>query len=484
MDRTQQIRKAIIVFLITIFISMNVSTTTSKAIIDSDAYSDMSEVFQYLHYYHLSGIEAEQLKTEAIDAMIEALGDRHTEYYTAEEWAQYERSLNQQYVGVGMRLSAQEEGFQVIEVFANSPAQHSGIMKGDYIIGVDDQSAEGLTLDELVDLIVGPEGTHVTLTIERQAEQLTIQSVRAEINVPQVSYGVFETSDSQHTGYIRLHSFSESGDVQFIRALTALQEREIQGLVIDVRGNPGGYLHIVASIAEQFIEEGPLIHTRDRNDITSIHHINNGQSVDFPLVVLVDGHSASASEILAVALQDYGLATIIGTQTYGKGSVQRLIPLSSGSYLKFTMEEYLSPHLHRVDGVGVQPDIEVYDPVAQLFTALHTLHMPSIDIDYSSRQLTVNGVAVEGLIDVLYEDDKVYVHSRQLAALVGGQVEWHAASQSVGITVDGNEHIFSTSLQGIKLIAGKSYVDLDKFAEAVEPFSWESADQTLNMRYN
>lgn len=483
MERTQQISKTMIVILMAIAIGMSVATPTSQAVVESDAYSDMSEVFQYLHHFHLSGIEAEQLKHEAIEAMIDVLDDQHTEYFTAEEWAQYERSLNQAYVGVGMRLAAQEDGFQVVEVFANSPAQQSGILKGDFIIKVDEHAAEGLTLSELVDFIIGPEGTEVMLTIQRQDEQLTVRSVRAEINVPQVTYDTMLQESDHAMGYIRVHSFSDDVDVAFIRALTALHANDIAGLIVDVRGNPGGYLHVVASIAEQFIAEGTLIHTKDRNDISGSQDIYNGQSVDYPIVVLVDGQSASASEILAAALQDYGIATIIGTNTYGKGSVQRLIRLSSGSYLKITLEEYLSPHLHRVDGVGVQPDIEVQDPVAQMLTAMHTLHMPHIDINYSARELVVNGVTVEGFIDVLRDDGRVYVHSRQLAAIVGGQVEWHGETQSVTITADHTQHTFANASQNMKLIAGKSYLDLDAFAQAFEQFNWESAGEVLNMSY-
>lgn len=483
MGRTKQFQRAIVVILVTIVMGMHVAVTPAKAALDSDAYSDLSEVFQYLQHYHLSGVEAEQLKATAIEAMIELLDDQHTEYYTAEQWAEYERSLNQVYVGVGMRLAAQEAGFQVVEVFAHSPAQQSGIMKGDFIVQVDEHAAAGLTLSELVDLILGPEGTEVTLTVRRNDEQLTFQSVRAEISVPQVTSAIFLEGTQHAIGYIRMHSFSDTVDVQFIRALTALHANDIGGLIIDVRGNPGGYLHVVANVAEQFIAEGTLIHTRDRHEISSTHQIYNGRSVEYPIAVLVDGNSASASEILAAALQDYELATIIGQNTYGKGSVQRLIRLSSGSYLKFTMEEYLTPHLHRVDGVGVQPDIEIQDPAAQMFIALHALEAAPIDTVYSSSELTVNGVNVEGFIDVYQEDGKVYVHSRQLAALVGGQIEWHGSTQSVLITSDDTPQRFAQGTQELKLFEGKSYIDLDAFAKKFERFTWSYGDSTLKMSY-
>lgn len=473
-------RMVTVLILIMSFIipaSISVSATSAE-----DAYYDLREVFQLLEAHHISGISAEQLSQEAIRAMIEALDDPHTVYYTAEQWQQYERSLGESYVGVGIKLQERDAGFQVIEVFDDSPAARVGIKIGDYIIGVNGQDVDELTLSELVDLIVGEEGTIVNLSLLRGEEELHVPATRAPVHVPSMSYDLFHGEEGA-LGYIKISSFASQTHNQFSRALDKLNEAQISGLIIDVRGNPGGYLQIVAQIAAHFIESGPLIYTENRHQVTDPYDIQGGQSVDYPLVVLIDEGSASASEILAAALQDYDLATLIGTKTYGKGSVQRVTPLSSGGYLKLTMERYLTPKHNQVDGVGVTPHVEVSGQLAQLLTALRWLgsHHIEVVVDLTIPHVKINGVHVDGLFDIIAADGQYYLHSRAAAALLGGVVVWHGKERQVELIVADQRSSFAVSSPEVKLIAGKSYIELDAIATSFASFTWFAADDIVTM---
>lgn len=446
---------------------------------DEDALSDLSEVFQLLQDYHIHDVLGETLASEAIEAMLEAVDDPYTTYYSKDEWEAYQMRMNQQYSGVGMRLGEDQLGFYVVEVFDQSPAHISGMQSGDYIIAVDGQSAQALTLEQLVDLIVGVKGTEVTLEVDRNGEKLSITCTRDDIQVPVV----FSQRLNGNLGYIELNSFNESADEAFIQAKHSLEAEGIDGLIIDVRGNPGGYLHIVSNIAREFIAEGVLIYQEDRHQVTDQTDIIGGQEVSYPVVLLVDEHSASGSEILAGALQDYNLATIIGEVTYGKGYIQRLIQLSSGSYLRMTIEQYLTPNKHPVHEVGITPDLIVNGHVPQVLAALHVLEQQTIEMKATAHSLKVNGASVVGLIDSISEEDRVFVHSRQLAALNDATVAWDDQARAVQLTKEDETITFAVSSPYVRLINGKTYISLDEYTKAFKNVHWSLTDDELTITY-
>lgn len=446
---------------------------------DEHSLSDMTEVFQLLDKYHLHGVAGEALSAKAIEAMIELIDDPYTVYYTEEEWAAYEQRMERQYSGIGLRLAEDNNGFYVVEVFVDSPAEASGFHRGDYITAVDGQAVTDLTIDQLVDMIVGVAGTSVVLEVQRGTEALSIECIRADIQVPIV----YSQRFSGDIGYIELQSFSETAAEQFITAKNALEADELKGLIIDLRGNPGGYLHIVNRIAQQFITEGVLIYEQDRHQVTEIIEIKGGQSVSYPVVVLVNENSASGAEIMAGALQDYGLATVIGTQTFGKGYVQSLISLSSGSMLKITVWEYLTPHQHPVHEAGITPDLEVAGHVMQLLAALHTLELPHVEMVITNHSLKINQVNVPGFIDYFFEDDQVFMHSRQLAAMIDAGIVWDGHERTVSIIKQEQANVFSVKSPDVRLLDGKTYISLDAFAKAFTDFQWSYDDEELKLSY-
>lgn len=449
----------------------------ASAIAETNESNDMNEVYKLLKGYHVSGVNEIQLSDNAIDGMIEALGDPYTDYFSKEEWNRYQGSINQNYVGVGMRLGEDQEGFYVVEVFPDSPAEFGGILRGDYIIGVEGKALDELIMTELIESIVGPEGTTVKITVKRLNESIELELTRQRIQIPVVTSKWF----TEGVGYINLSGFSNTADKKFAEAMTTMKNNGAKGLIIDMRGNPGGYLHIATNIAEEFMEKGILINTMDRNHINNPIVISNGKSVEVPVVVLVDRDSASASEIIAGALQDHGLATIIGTRTYGKGSVQRLLTLSSGSVLKVTVEEYLTPKLNPVNGVGIKPDVEALGPAAQMLTALHNLGLHDIQIKANNRSMTLNQVSVMDTFDFVQENGKVYVHSRVLAALIDGQISWNGKEQAIEITQGNSKGTFLVSSDFVKLIAGTSLIELNAFKEVFSSFDWSSSGEEIQL---
>lgn len=468
------IRRMRVIIIAVLLATLMVPVSASA---EKDPIGDLNEVFQLLENYHISGVEADKLVTDAIEGMIAGLDDPYTVYYTADEWEEYEGATNQDYVGVGMRLTEDTKGVYVVEVFANSPAETAGILKGDYITAVDGQNADGLAMQDLIQFILGPEGTKVSITVQRGEETLTLECVRAQIHLSAVYSQWFDGG----IGYIELNNFSENADVEFIKALSEWQDKEVNGLIIDLRGNPGGYLHTVSNIAEQFIEEGILINTRDRYETSGAYEIVDGKSVNFPVVVMVNEDSASGAEILAGALQDYDIATIVGKNTYGKGSVQRLVPLSSDSVLKLTIEEYLTPLHHPVNNVGIKPDIEVTGAVAQFVTALHTVGLHDLELVSNGNTIKINGNSVSGLLDYVIEEDEVYVHSRLLAALMNGTIDWHEKRQEVSIATEHVTGTFNTSNVAIKLMSGKSYIALEQFKQVFTDFNWSVEGETISL---
>ncbi len=466
--------KKAIIFIIFILLIIPQSTFAQ-----SHTQGDMNDVFEYLKGLHVSGVNEGQLSSDAINGMIRALGDPYTDFFTKQEWTNFQGSLNQSYVGVGMRLGEDQKGIYVVEVFPGSPAQSQAILRGDYIIAVNGKSTTNLSVSELIALIVGPEGTNVLITIQRLNQTLIKQLTRQQIQIPIITSKWF----TDGIGYIKLSGFSENADAQFKSALEAHKNKGAKGLIIDLRGNPGGFLHITTNIAKNFIEDGILINTSNRNQVNSPIKIENGDSVSFPVVVLVDRDSASASEILAGALQDYELATIIGTPTFGKGSVQSLITFATGSVLKVTTEEYFTPKFHPVNQKGITPDIIVQGTAVQMLTALHTLGVHDLQVSASDKAMSINGVSVMDSFQFIIENNKVYIHSRVLAALIDGLVKWNGPQQAVKITKGMNKVVFLTASQHVKLKAGTSFIELDYFKTFFPNFNWSFVNGEVQMSY-
>ncbi|MUG73865.1 S41 family peptidase [Paenibacillus validus] len=435
------------------------------------------EVLSLLEQNHVSAPDAKKLSDAAIKAMVESLNDPYTQYFTAEQLTEFESSIANQYVGIGVRVSEQPDGIYIAQVF-EGPAQAAGIRIGDVIVGIDGQSAVGVPLNKATAKIMGEPGTEVKLQIVRDGATSELTVKRERIQVPVVIANRF-----QGVGYVRILSFSSDADEMTALFLDGLQAPgELKSLVVDLRDNPGGLLETAQQLARLFVKEGTLIHTKNRNNTDEPVTFSGGETQPFPVYFLVNGNSASASEVLTGALQDYKAITVIGTKTYGKGSVQEVVPLQSGGALKVTVEEYLTPKLRKVNGVGLEPDVKVEGgEVPELLTALRTAGLQSITLELKRISMSVNGLDVVDTFKVVRENGQTYVPSRVLAALLGAKVEWNEASRSVQITSADGQTSYTPADGDVLLREGTNYVSAAKAAEAFSSLEWSDNGQTLKL---
>lgn len=478
-EHKRSMKKAIILKLMLIVALMLAFVPAAAYADDASAaeHNLIAEVQRLLAENHLSGVSNEQLIEAAIQGMVESLDDPYTTYMSADDWGGYQDSIEQNYVGIGIRLGEDENGVYALEVFPDSPAYEAGIIKGDYITAVNGTSVEDKSTDEIVSMITGEASTEVEVTVTNSGKSSTYTMTRRSVQIPNV---VSERVGDY--GYIRISTFSLEADKQVEEIMVKMKRANIQGLVIDLRGNPGGYLNTVGYIFGEFMENGVLMQTRDRSGENHPVSVENGYSVDFPVVILINEQSASGSEVLAGAMQDHQLGTIVGVQSYGKGSVQSIFPLSNGGMLKTTVQEYLTPNGHPVNGVGITPDIEVQGSVPQLLTAFRTAGMTDLTLTSNGGNLRLNGIEFQDVLDFVVHNDRVFVHSRVLASIAGMQTEWNGAEQQVVLIDEGDgRQVFHVHSPEVVQQHGKTYLDLKIFAERVDGFDWNYEEGTLTM---
>lgn len=314
-------------------------------------------------------------KEEAYDAikdMLDKLEDPYTRFMNPEEFNNMKVDTSGELTGVGIQIAKDEESDQLVVVspIEDTPAFEAGILAKDIIIKIDGQSTEGMDLNDAVSLIRGKPGTSVTLTIKRGDREVDYELVRANIQIHPVRARIVET-DLGSVGYIRLTQFSAQASQEMKEAIQDLQKQEVIGYVLDLRSNPGGLLISSVEIARMWYDEGRIVSTVDRIGEVEVHNANNSALTDKPLVVLVDGGSASASEILSGALQDQGRAIVVGTQTFGKGLVQSVRGLGDGSGLAVTIAKYLTPSGRDINKEGISPDV-VYELTEEQRKALQS----------------------------------------------------------------------------------------------------------------
>ncbi len=297
---------------------------------------------------------------EAIRKMLETLEDPYTRFMDPEEFKNMQIDTSGELTGVGIQISKDEETDRllVIAPIEDTPAFEAGILAKDLIVGIDGTDTKGMDVNDAVKLIRGKPGTRVTLTIERNGEKNDYEIERANIKIHPVKARIEDTSIGQ-VGYIRLTQFSAQASKEMHDAIKDFEEKSVAGYILDLRSNPGGLLYSSIDIARMWLNEGAIVSTVDRQGESDRKSANNNALTNKPLVVLVDGGSASASEILSGALQDNERATLVGTQTFGKGLVQSVRTLGDGSGLAVTIAKYLTPSGRDINKEGIPPDIVI-----------------------------------------------------------------------------------------------------------------------------
>lgn len=311
-----------------------------------------------LDYLNRSYTNSEAAYT-AIREMLDTLEDPYTRFMDPEEFRNMQIDTSGELTGVGIQLSQDEETNDLVVVapIEDTPAFDAGIVAGDVIVRIDDVDADGMDISDAVNLIRGPVDSQVSLTIVRDGETLVIPITRARIEIHPVRYETRVEPGIGTLGYIRLTQFSANAAEEMRDAIRALEKEDISSYVLDLRSNPGGLLYSSIDIARMWLEEGTIVSTVNRQGLTDRQEAVGGALTDRPMVVLVDGGSASASEILSGALQDNDRATLVGTQTFGKGLVQSVRPLGDGSGLAITVAKYLTPDGNDINEAGIAPDV-------------------------------------------------------------------------------------------------------------------------------
>lgn len=307
--------------------------------------------------------EEKDLYDGSLKGMFANLGDPYTQYYTKEEFSKLMESIDGRYKGIGVLVQASKEGLiKVVQVFDDSPAKEAGMKAGDYITKVEGKEFTADQMEEAVALMKGDEDTTVNITIKRisddkpEGEDIDLAVDRRDVRVDTVDESIKEV-DGKKIGYIHIKSFDDVTKEDFEKSYKKLKDGGIEGLVLDLRNNPGGSLDVCLDIADKFLDEGTIVTTKDKKG-NVITEESDAEMDDIPMTVLVNENSASASEILSGALKDRKRAKVIGEKTFGKGIVQKLFPLNDGSGAKITISEYHTPSGAKINKVGVSPDIE------------------------------------------------------------------------------------------------------------------------------
>lgn len=309
-------------------------------------------------YFYLGEVTDEEFQTGIYKGMLQALGDPYSEYYSAEELTALMEETEGIYYGIGAYISQDTAtGLPKISgTIEGAPAEEVDLRANDLIYEVDGESTYGLTLTEVVSLIKGPENTEVVLTIVREgeADYLDVAVTRRMVETPTVKSEMLEDG----MAYIQVTEFDEVSITQFEQALASARSNGMKGLILDLRANPGGSLNAVVEMARMILPEGMIVYTENKNGKRSEYTCDGENELDVPLVVLIDMNSASAAEIMAGAIKDYELGTLVGTTTFGKGIVQQIIPFRDGSAVKVTISAYYTPKGNNIHGIGIEPDIE------------------------------------------------------------------------------------------------------------------------------
>ncbi|AGL01112.1 S41 family peptidase [Desulfoscipio gibsoniae] len=384
------------------------------------------ELMDLMHEYHLNNPDAAVLTGGAIQGLLDSLEDPYAEYFSAEELKGFTDTLNGDLQGIGIEMLAGEEYPNVFRVIPDTPAAKGGILAGDIIVAVDGQDIAGWTLADVVDKVRGPIDSKVVLTIQRGDDTLEFSLQRADIHVPSVNYEML----AGKTGYINLTSFGASTGREFEEALRNLKSTGMESLIIDLRYNGGGLLEEAVDILSNFVAGDTLavVTVDGQGNRGEIRTWDKPGAASLPMVVLVNELSASASELLAGALQDYELAALVGNVTFGKGVVQTIIPLSSGGALKITVSKYLTPTGRDIDAVGLIPDHYVVAEELQREIAWQILHpedTPDLTLEPGTGRAVLNGRALEMTINVEKEGSIYKLPLRPVLEAMLYQVYWN-----------------------------------------------------------
>ena len=334
--------------------------STYSSVLDKKAIEKIDNIYGMIDKTYLENVDKEELREGIYKGMLEALDDPYSVYYDKEEFAEMMEGTSGTFEGIGAYLSQDPDSKDIVVVkpIKDSPAEKVGLLSDDVVVEVDGEDVTGQDINVVVSKLRGPKGTKVTVGVKRGDEEdiRRFEITRAEVNEVSVDYEMLD----DRIGYIAIGEFADATADQFREAYDDLEKQGMEKLIIDLRSNGGGYVDIAVEIADRLVKDGVIVSVKEKHGLSYKYEDAGDENyMKVPCVVLVDGNTASASEILTGALKDHGLVTIIGTKTFGKGITQIITPLDDGSGVKITNSRYNTPNGENIHGVGIEPDIEV-----------------------------------------------------------------------------------------------------------------------------
>lgn len=339
--------------------SKSASSKKSGDPLDSTTQKKLTQIQKLIDKNYLSDVDADALRDGIYKGYVSGLDDPYSVYYNEEETKALNETTQGEYQGIGAVLTEDADTgiVTIVQVYKDSPAEKAGVKANDILYKVDDTEMTGLDLNKVVTYIKGDKGTKVKLTVIRgdDKEQLELTATRDKIEAQTVSHKML----GDNIGYIQVTEFDSVTTDQYKSALDDLENQGMTGLVVDLRNNPGGNVSTVCDMLDMMLPEGLIVYTQDKDGNKETATSDEEHQFTKPLVVLMNGNSASASEIYAGAIQDYGIGKIVGTQSYGKGVVQQIFDLGDGTSVKLTIADYYTPKGRNINGKGITPDVEV-----------------------------------------------------------------------------------------------------------------------------
>lgn len=367
------------------------ASQTAQTVLDDETLSKLDELMGQINLNYYEDVDASVLQKGLYSGLLEGLNDPYSAYYTEEEYKDLMEQTQGNFYGIGAGLSQDKESMQVTitKVYEDTPAEKAGLKAGDVIVKVDDIDATSMEVSDLVQHIRGEEGTTVHLEIYRpgESDDLEYDIERAKVNYETVTGQLLDGG----IGYIYVSEFGEDTANQFEKTIADLESQGMKAMIVDLRNNGGGMITAVTQMLDDILPEGLLVYTEDKYGNRQEFKSSDDTKLEYPMAVLVNGYSASASEIFAGAIRDYDYGTLIGTTTYGKGVVQKIIPLPDGDAVKLTIAKYYTPKGENIQGTGIDPDIELeYEYTGD----------PDADFDiYSDNQVAKAIEVLEGELD-------------------------------------------------------------------------------------
>ncbi len=346
-------------FLVNNFFAVNINVAGFK----------MNQIFSILDKYYMNGYNKDDAQDYMYYGLLSSLGDPYTSYMDKKTFTSFMEQTEGEYIGIGTVISVDENDGRLVIVspYENSPAAKAGILPGDKILSVDNLAASKENYEQIVKNLKGAAGTTAKIKIIRPAKNnkvLEFNVVREKIDIPTVSHKVFD-----NIGYLRITNFDKNTYEQFVNAYNLISKNNLKGLIIDLRNNPGGLLDSVVKIADELVPKDCIVYTEDKNGNKKFIY-SDDKYIKLPLVVLVNGNSASASEVLSGAIKDLKRGILVGSKTFGKGLVQNLFPLRDGSAVKVTVAKYYTPAGICINGKGIEPDYKIELPEDTMISGL------------------------------------------------------------------------------------------------------------------